>query len=74
MYGAWLYLSYLWDLEFRGAKRWHLGWQCKPQVGDEPILVEKVVVVVKGGRVFLICNNAGLKLYCKSYWVLQKIL
>ena len=50
MYGAWLYLSYLWDLEFRGAKRWHLGWQCKPQVGDEPILVEKVVVVVKGGE------------------------
>ena len=27
-----------------------------------------------GGSVFLICNNAGLKLYCKSYWVLQKIL
>ena len=24
----------------------------------------------KGGRWFLLCNNAALKLYSKSYWVL----
>ena len=35
----------IWNFE---GQRWHLGWQCKPQVGDEPILVEKVMVVVKG--------------------------
>ena len=59
MFGAWSYLSYLWDLGFGGAKR--CGCFQRGQAGEGTTLM---------GKRAPLCNNAALKLYCKSYWVL----
>ena len=63
MYVALSYLSYLWNLGFEGAKRW----------GDalkSPFGVAMQATSGGRGRGFLLCKNAALKLYCKSYWEL----
>ena len=70
MYGT---LSYLWDLGFGAVERW--GGAIK-----SPFRVT-MQATCRGADNFngergegSLCNNAALKLYCKSYWVLYKIL
>ena len=70
MYGALSHLSYLWDLGFGGAKRW--GEALKPPFGMA------MQATSSGGDNFNgeggggshYCNNAAMKRYCNSYWVL----
>ena len=49
MFGAWSYLSYLWDLGFGGAKRW--GCFQRGQAGEGTTLMGKRAPLI---------NNAAL--------------